>query len=278
MSPKFILDFDGTITAADTTNTLANYALAFQSLHYGKDLTAAWENAVKAYLIDVKDFSQSYRPAEGQRTTLEQEVLYLRALRDAEERSFQRVSTLGLFAGIELEKRHAFGREAVKEGEVAIRDGFMRFTELVGGKWGIVSVNFSGKFIEGTIGKFWVEDVEIAANEACVEKGVIRGPKAEGVMCTSDRKLLAMQAMLESWGGEEEEQVVYIGDSKTDIECLVQEGVVGIVMTVDGRGSLMETLERVGVKVRHIGEYRKTEAWRVFYASDFHEISAALFS
>ena len=119
--------------------------------------------------------------------------------------------------------------------------------------------------------------VEVLANQAN-ENGILLGPETgegDSVMATSDAKLASMKSLLESWSsepGEEFSKVIYIGDSCTDIECLTEEGTTGIVMAEDRNSSLVETLNRVGVEVKHIDAYRDGQESTVYWARDFREI------
>lgn len=73
---------------------------------------------------------------------------------------------------------------------------------------------------------------------------------------TSDAKLASMRSLLGSWRGapgEEFSKVIYVGDSCTDIECLTEDGTTGIVIAEERNNRLVETLNRVGVDVKHVG-------------------------
>jgi hypothetical protein len=72
-------------------------------------------------------------------------------------------------------------------------------------------------------------------------------------------------------------RVVYIGDSATDIECLTEGGTTGIAMTEDSNSSLMETLRRVGVDVKHIDIYEDEQTSAIYWARDFREITSNSF-
>jgi phosphoglycolate phosphatase-like HAD superfamily hydrolase len=279
----FILDFDGTITLKDTISVLANYGTEWQKQR-GLDMKEAWEEVVKAYGRDFEDHLGGYKPGKDDRRTLDQEIWYYRALRETEERSFRRVSQSGLFRGVTKEHWEGAGRETVEKGHVIVRKGFRDFLEKLKQDesiWGIVSVNFSGSFIRGVIGASagpGHAEVQVLANEPD-EKGVLVGPRCEAgkAITTSDAKLASMKDLLQLWCDRtslKASRVVYIGDSGTDIECLMEPGVIGIVMSDDGQSSLMQTMHRVGVYVVHIGVYEDNESCgkRTYWARDFDEI------
>ena len=161
------------------------------------------------------------------------------------------------------------GAQAVVDERVTVRAGFERLkAEKM--RWGILSVNFSSEWIQGASGVG--EGVKITAN-SIDEEGLIRGPdvcKGE-VMATSDGKLEELKKMIRRLKGSREGKVVYVGDSGTDLECLIEEGIVGVVMSGDGEGSLMETLRRVEVEVRHLKNYEELFVG-LYWIKDFNEL------
>jgi len=183
--------------------------------------------------------------------------------------SFARVSTSKVFAGISPREWQVLGAQAVVDERVIVRAGFERLkAEKM--KWGILSVNFSSEWIQGASGVG--EGVKITAN-SIDEEGLIRGPdvcKGE-VMATSDGKLEELKKMIRRLKGSREGKVVYVGDSGTDLECLIEEGIVGVVMSGDGEGSLMETLRRVEVEVRHLKNYEELFVG-LYWIKDFNEL------
>ncbi len=224
---------------------------------------------------------KDYFPAKEERNTLAKEIGYYRSLKLVETRSFERVSRSALFNGISDNEWEEFGRNAVKKGDVVVREGFSDFVkkvEMLGGIWGVVSVNFSSHFIRGVLACVISEDsvVEVLANHPD-EQGILRGLENEegnygSVIATSDAKLASMKRLLSSWKNGPLSKVVYIGDSGTDIECLTEEGTTGIVMAEDSNSNLMETLQLVGVRVEHIDVYRDGQTSDVYWARDFREI------
>lgn len=280
---RFVLDFDGTITNKDTISVIARSAISFQA-EKAKDVSATWDGIVRDYARDYEEFVRAYRPVREDRGTVGAEVAFYRALRGVEERSFARVGERGLFAGIREREWERLGEEAVRGGEVGIRRGFAAFVEELsrdGGWWGVVSVNFSRAFIRGvlrSVGLQATEEVTVLANQPD-EDGILRGPvlqdgRAAELMTTSDAKLDAMKALLVSWGEPIPNGVVYIGDSGTDLECLLEDGVVGIIMSEDHNSSLIQSMKRTGVEVLHIDEYHQKEkdTKGVAWARDFSEI------
>jgi thiamine phosphate phosphatase / amino-HMP aminohydrolase len=276
----FILDFDGTITTKDTISILFNFALSTQALN-GQDLTVVRDEILARYSEDYSKHVKDYCPMKEERKTLAREIEFYRCLAGVEARSFERVSNSGLFRGVSSREWELFGSHTVEKGEVIIRDGFGDFIERVkmsGGIWGVVSVNFSSHFIRGVLARAGVDTStgEFLANHLD-ESGILLGPairENRTAMATSDAKLASMKAMLRSWEsqGRDFPKVFYIGDSGTDIECLTEEGTIGIVIAEDRSSVLMETLDRVGVDVKQVDFYQDEQEARIFWARDFREI------
>ena len=227
-------------------------------------------------------------------------VRYQRALKGIEGASFERVGASGLLKGISREDWFALAKGAVDGGDVSVREGFRGFVdELEGreGRWGIVSVNFCEDWIRSVlataIGKDKSERVAIHANQPG-EDGMLRGYGGREVVCTSDGKLEALKSMIEMLrggsgsGSGSGDKVVYVGDSSTDIECLLYDDVDGIVMVKeDGGNKLLDMLESIGESdieerfkylktVRSIRNYdhewKKRNGKRMWFARNFEDI------
>lgn len=162
---------------------------------------------------------------------------------------------------------------------------FVKRLEAVNGTWGIVSVNFSESWIRGILGAY-AKDVRIYTNQPD-ENGGLRGPhssdgKQTELLITSEGKLVAMKRMLSELGGDENTKVLYVGDSGTDVECLLKE--VGIVMVNEnGKSKLKDLLEGVGSdpeydfsgEIIDIREYDSSEGKAIYFARDFRDIIAS---
>ncbi len=281
MSPiptSCILDFDGTITTKDTISTLFDLALAHQTSR-GADFTTVLEDILSTYATDYSSHVEKYAPVKNERTTLAEEVAFYRSLKAVEHESFARVSGSGIFKGIGGEDWKAFGDMTVADGRVVLRRGVREFLERIGGKGrvGVVSVNFEREFVKGVL-RGVIRGIDVLANGSD-ETGVILGTKGVRgeVISTSDEKLEVMRELLDGWGtgnrwGKEDKRgLVYIGDSGTDLECLTEEGVVGIVLSEDTKSSLMKTLARIGMRLTHVAGYEDGLS-SVYWARDFQEI------
>ncbi|TVY86530.1 hypothetical protein LAWI1_G007710, partial [Lachnellula willkommii] len=189
---------------------------------------------------------------------------------------------------------HRFGVDAVRDGLVEGRKGIEEFGEVAAnqrGLCGVVSVNFSRDFVRGVVSTVCpgLAGIDVVANVPNAA-GVLEGLDIYGeghpkeVIATSDGKLAAMDELLGYWrkqGGlnREAPHAIYVGDSGTDLECLMEDGIIGIVISEDGESALMETFHRIGVEVIPIREFRESEEKSVYWARDFTEImQSPLFS
>lgn len=145
---------------------------------------------------------------------------------------------------------------------------------------------------------------KLACLESLLECWELRLPAVSPTpkLPTEDDSTTEPPSLAEKMSELPSERVVYVGDSATDIECLTRKGVLGIIMieineaeSVTGEGtqakrvktkeSLVETLKRVGVQVRHISKFESQlseadivdeDLVMVYWARDFAEISAVL--
>ena len=282
----FILDFDGTITTKDTISTLANFGL-YKQAEKGNDLSKVWdEEVLKKYGEDYQNHNKNYKPSKEERDTATKEIDYYRSLKEVESISFGRVSSSGVFHSISTNDFEHFGSEAMQKGEVVVREGFKEFLERIKKQRdlvGVVSVNFSRHFILGVLQASagpQLSQIEVIANHLD-KNGVLLGPWSQQggfgpIMVTSDAKLVSMRVLLHSFRGRGKgrafSRVIYIGDSGTDIECLVEDNIMGIIISEDGESHLVQILKRLGVELLHISQCQASQSGFVYWARDFREI------
>ncbi|KAJ8069612.1 hypothetical protein OCU04_000049 [Sclerotinia nivalis] len=243
----FIFDFDGTITREDTCKLIANVGVAHQRV-LGNDFSRTWEDLTKPYDNERGEFIGKYF-LEMPKTTAPLVFAFgvSRALKDVELRSIDRINRSGLFAGISKEEWESAGKAAVLSGDVQIRKGFIGLVEQIerrNGVWGVISGSFSKDFIKGVLEQCLGKeiDIPILANSPD-ENGFIRGPLFEDtgvrtILVSGDTKLSAMRQLLKSWRFDETSQAVYYGDSDTDVECLFDTSVKGVMVGEDGSNRL----------------------------------------
>ncbi|KIN04090.1 hypothetical protein OIDMADRAFT_118157 [Oidiodendron maius Zn] len=270
----FILDFDGTITKNDTIDTIFKSVLPIQD-EMGRNMSRAWQEIIVKYKQDYHSHVQMYEPKEDERVTPTDEIKFYRSFRAMEQTSFSRISNSHIFAGIDEEQWEELGSQAVKNEEVVVRNGFESFLNNVRkakSKWAIVSVNFSCAFIRGVLGSYAGpgSNVPVMANQPNKD-GIMKGPLGI-TMTTSDAKLDAALSLVGTRDDRPKGSVVYIGDSGTDIECLLADGIAGVIISGDGQSSILRMMRRIGYKTWHIEAYKYNEPKTVYWARDFLEI------
>ncbi|KAH0491545.1 hypothetical protein TgHK011_002970 [Trichoderma gracile] len=290
---NLIFDFDGTITAKDTIFQLAQSAISLQTKRSSNNsgnppLQTKWDAIVQAYADQHAAYAESFSPPKHERCTPAQELAYLASLKDTENASLDRVDGSGLFGGLTSEDLFRMGRHSVESGAVVVRDGFVEMVRLArdkGWRVGVISVNWSAAFIQGVLHPVG-EGIPIVTN--CISSdGTIHGPEGfnGGVRLTTSRD--KANVLGELLAKEEEQQLllhsssssssgsptVYFGDSTTDMECLLKHH--GIVIAADAlSSSLLQTLERVGVSVPHVGSVQDCDddGANIAWARDFREV------
>lgn len=262
---RLVFDFDGTITQKDTIGELAQAAISLQRQRTGRELQPAWDHAVQAYFQDYASYKTNFKPPELERCSIEAETKFLAGLKDAEEASLSRVSGSGLFAGLQRDDLFQMGVEAVSFGRVLITEGFEELLNAASRKElkvHILSVNWSKAFIEGVLHQ---HQLHVFANEVA-ENGEIHAPRGlDSRMTTAPDKLRALRQIIHT-----DEQVLYFGDSTTDLECLLHSH--GVVIAKDTTSSLLNTLSRIAIQVPHIEHLHEHTDIKVFWARDFRDV------
>ncbi|RYP23936.1 hypothetical protein DL765_000822 [Monosporascus sp. GIB2] len=255
---SIFLDFDGTITAQDTIGELAGFALRRQRSDAGRDLSCEWDAVVQAYVDDYRAGADGHHTPAAARLEPAQEVEFLRAFKHVETRSLDRVRRCGLFRGIGGGAFREAGRALVADGTIDLRPGFREFVDArarEGWRVWVVSVNWSASFIEGACGH---PSITVVANDVREDGSVVgpailnRGGGEPRTLTNSHDKLDVMEAVLreESLAGK---LSVYVGDSNTDLECLLAAH-RGIAIADSPDTALLETLRRIGKKAPHVRE------------------------
>lgn len=278
----WILDWDGTITRKDTLDTLVNISASnkpnFPTLDH-------WNRVSQAYLSDYADELEKHAPGKVLPTTLEGEKKLLKALKPVEQRSLDRVSESGIFAGLTGELLDKGASKAIASQRVELRQGFIDFLQDVqarierqGDALNLLSVNWSRRFITASLhaASAGLDPKIVFANEL---QGIDAGrpsnghisPEHEMKIISSDDKLRYMEWLRTS----SKIPLVYIGDSWTDIECLLAAD-LGICIRDDPMGTsqktLAEALQRLEISCPRLQDTSQPDKWGVVWATDFAEI------
>ena len=296
------------------------------------DWDARWKEIVDNYLADHRDHKAGYAPPEHARTTLEHELAFLRSLHGVDCRSIRRLRDAGLFAGMAPAPERLFeaGQRAAVEGaakegdddkdSVRVRPGFSEFLRETATRrqWpvSIVSVNWSDAWIQGVLSRERDSRTEgesspirVFANKVTASGAIIpnfrRKDAATAVgedhehddnvpFASCSDKVEALEAAVAAATADSDDAVVYMGDSTTDLECLVHVGSKrssgggGGIAMANGDGpatsKLIQTLVRLGYAVPHVSESKRFrrprgeeegDAPRLAWARDYEEILAS---
>lgn len=273
----FALDFDRTITIEDTINTIVEYALTKQ-LSRGHDIFTTWSDIVRRYNEEYSDHVKRCHSALETATSIDDIIAYSRSFKELELSSFESVSSSGIFQSITVSDWEASGQYAARNGKVSVRSGFQEFVEKLeppGARWGVVSVNFVAAFVRGVLKESArIRDVRVLANQPD-QNGIMSGPNDSKVIATSDAKLIWMKDFFTEVDPRGARMNFYVGDSLTDIECVMDFSVTGIILSEHGDSELISTLTKVGVDLVHISEY-PIKSKPTYWARNFREISSAV--
>lgn len=245
----WVLDWDGTLTKRDTLNALVHIAAATKA---HDPVLNRWKSVVDAYMEDYTSTLETLAPNGSLPEEVEQERQLLENMRAVELRSLSRVCDAHIFAGVTREAIEAGAKKAIENGDVALRSGVVDFIKKVqdnGDQVHILSVNWSRHFIHSCLAASSIpfNPSRIHANGLQgIDDGTPSTGLISGKIVGSGDKL----RMLQRWRSEGSVPIVYVGDSWTDIECLLIAD-IGICIVDHPMGSgqrkLAEALERLDV-------------------------------
>ena len=299
---QLVLDFDGTITTEDTTAIIGG-----RCLEKAKELALPglapeqWPKDMsyysRQYFQEYKEWRESSISSSPERKTIEEEVSYLSQSKQVELNSFLRVrdAVYRVPGGITAFKHEQClrgdfmmkaGREAVRSGEVKIRDpdalkSLTARANAEGNRWGIVSVSWSRRFVlavlaeSGTLEQESEEEVakSIKSNELLAPLSSTEDGGYD-ILCSAIDKKLAFEILLSEWNDDQNANgnvqqskadsdnalvTIYVGDSSTDIGCLTS-ATIGLYICKDSTtDSVIQTLNRVGIRCLSLSQLQASE-------------------
>ncbi|KAH8731485.1 hypothetical protein GQ44DRAFT_698819 [Phaeosphaeriaceae sp. PMI808] len=278
----WVLDWDGTVTEKDTLDALVNVAAAakpeFPTL-------GRWKYVVDAYIADYTFTLNELVPGGCLPTTIEGEGKLSKDMKIVEQKSLDRVFESEIFKGLTSRQLDDGAKKAIASGEVAMRHGALDFIRSrsaneasSGDTFHILSVNWSRHFISSCLkaANIEINSSSIFANEF---EGLTQGRPSSGQISPEEsNKIISSEdklRYLKQIGSINTARIVYVGDSGTDIECLLAAD-LGICIRDKPMGSsqkkLSETVERLGVACPHISSWVEADESRIFWSRDFVEI------
>ena len=274
-----------------------------------------WADIVHAYMSDYKAHTYAYLPRGTNRTTVAQEIAWLNSLRPIENASIERAVQAGIFDQLRADDITLAVDEALENGDLQFRDGLVHILSTVEQHNAIlpanskpvhaiqvISVNWSACFVRQALSgcirrtpdmedqtkSRWIEDLSVYANEIpSLQRpdSQTEGPGTpnpmrhqRGGIRTSGDKVSVLNSIRDRTPAGPNAMFIYVGDSSTDLECLLAAD-VGICIRDEPIGSgqkeLAATFKRLGIEVLHVQDNRASAsayACRMFWARDFGEI------
>lgn len=300
-----ILDFDGTLTKRDTMHVVAEAGYRRQKELKRSPQPRPWNEIVDAYMDDFRLHTKAYSPAASHRTTIAQEIAWLNSLEPIEQASIHRALEAGIFDDVRDIDMKTSALESLDDGDVQLRPGFAKACHAVylhnancyskAGSIHVLSVNWSFSFIRhvwclglrstGYNGVQWSKDVGIHANElpSIIKQQDVDDDEHEvSQIRTSGDKV----KVLMSFASRIVSTVIYVGDSTTDLECLLVAD-IGICIRDDPMGSgqrdLAETCDKFNIDVLPLRNASKQDPieWpsfsnrrSLYFIHDFSELQS----
>lgn len=280
----WILDWDGTITQNDTLNVLVNIAASTKPTFPTQE---RWKYVVDAYISDYTTTLACLAPGGFLPTTIESEKKLLQDMKPVEQRSLFRVSTSKIFEGLTHKTLEEGAKKAINTGEVSLRPGCVEFLHYISAQatpevdnFHILSVNWSQHFISSCLhaSNISINPHLILANELA---DIPENQPSTGEISPSGSASLKIIASedklqyLEKLRKNSEAKIVYMGDSWTDIECLLAAD-LGICVRDEEMGSgqrkLAKAFGRLGVDVSRLADVSEAGEAKVVWVRDFDEV------
>ncbi|CDK26440.1 unnamed protein product [Kuraishia capsulata CBS 1993] len=242
-----ITDWDDTVTDGDTME------LCFNAVSQSKP-GSLYDHSyfLKLYLQARNEFlAQISSKPYSKRATFSEELAFQEDVKRSEESSAAEAVRLKFFKGV---SESDFRKQADK---IILREGFLECLAKVrehGIPVEIVSVNWTGKMIDETLRRngYTGDCIQISSNEFEFDAdGVCTGDLYRGNPLTKDGlrtgadKLKITETLIEEHHKVSKKEVVYIGDSSTDVLSMIKADRAIIIKG----GSAISVLEALGHEV-----------------------------
>ncbi|ORX88612.1 hypothetical protein K493DRAFT_306478 [Basidiobolus meristosporus CBS 931.73] len=265
-----VTDFDETITQQDSIAALAETAYTARE---GRNSTGGaeippWSYFGDAYGKDYTEATEKLPPQPTQNGTLAQLYYFLDALKEVELRSLQRVSKGLALSGVSREELSRGGsRIALRPNSLKV---LKRFAKESDRELHVLSVNWSKDWIAGALKTVSTRPISIVSNDLHFDKnGISTGYIAPSVVVAGD-KLRAFKKLHKPRGTAS----MYIGDSSTDLECLL-EADYGVV--VGNNTSLRKKLQVYDIQLKPLSQAKAEHRPKVLYSiEDWSELLSVI--
>ncbi|ORX48539.1 hypothetical protein DM01DRAFT_1338600 [Hesseltinella vesiculosa] len=262
MKPLVFVDFDETITQADTLSLLADAATAINGA------ATPFSQLSEAYLEDYRAAKQSIHESDEHGkpcSTMEKQMRFWMGIRPVEEASLQRVSTSKILRGLTPQqwRTQAQDRVPLRPGALATLTRHVDPAHLF-----VVSLNWSKDWIRGALGSYPALPSNLVCNDLdFVQRSPNQEPVSTGQIIpsilTSIDKAQAIQSILQAYTTRP--TTIYIGDSTGDLLPLV-ECDIGII--IGKEPGLLKCLEKLGRPVFEGIDLDRAQKEKVIFRTD----------
>ncbi|KAK9720199.1 hypothetical protein K7432_004291 [Basidiobolus ranarum] len=265
-----VTDFDETISQQDSISSLAKTAYKVREARNTTQVSSIppWSYFEEAYGEDYTKYSAKLPPQPTQNGTLEQLYYFLDALKEVELRSLARVSKGLALSGVTREELRRGGSELMlRPHSLEFLKKYAKHSER---ELHVLSVNWSKDWIAGALKSISEGELSIIANDLEFDKtGTSTGNILPSVVVAGD-KLRAFKKLHKPEGTAS----MYIGDSSTDLECLL-EADYGIV--VGNNTSLRKKLQVYDIELKPLSQAREYHQSKVVYSiEDWSELMVTI--
>ncbi|KAK9460722.1 uncharacterized protein V1516DRAFT_677479 [Lipomyces oligophaga] len=268
------IDFDGTLTAKDTTELIAKVGYEDERR---RTKLVPWELIVDSYLHDLEEFRDNWEkePAQNGEDAGTRLLRYYKELEVVEKKSITRIEEAGVFRGItNVESALDIAARSTEFRPFAI-DVLEAITKCERFQVQIVSVSWSGQFIRSSIKRESAAvEPEIISNELTVRSSTSTGsmtsltpcavryrPRSDSQLYTSHDKLdfiLKWTNGIHNWQSDG----MYIGDSTGDLKPLITAR-WGIM--IGDSTSLITALQKLGYTIVPYSQIASSTDEKVVY-------------
>ncbi|KAJ1774692.1 hypothetical protein GGH19_004292 [Coemansia sp. RSA 1807] len=222
------LDFDKTLTVADTFNAIASVA---KHKHPNKrDFRWFTDKYMEDYAQHESHWSPIiHKHAENKSVTRSLMGQYLESLRQVENASLERIRDYKILAGVSRVELYNSGRQALFQPGVA--DVINYFLRVPNCHVCVISVNWSTDFIQGALDANGVSNqppISVYCNDLKFSKrtGLSTGTMYPRLVVASDKvAVLETQREVLASRYDSKPRLVYAGDSLTDLPALLSADV-----------------------------------------------------
>ncbi|KAF4555252.1 Hypothetical protein D9617_2g052050 [Elsinoe fawcettii] len=310
---ELVCDWDGTLTKKDTLHLVARigydkHDMPLDGVNSRYPIPfKPWSELGKMYMAAYDEHVSQYRPRAEERRALGEERRWLASLRAVELSGVKAAEDIKLFRGVTMQDVDRGARSALQDGDVALRDGWRELFAHVCNAYPqsnrsikILSVNWSRSFICSALQAAWTDfdpqrnfddlGIVVQANDmegladAKGSSGSLRSTDGVDIRTSTD-KLATLHARCREnldahqrvAPGAKDRLVIYVGDSDTDLECLLAAD-IGICMQDESLSSAAKKLQsaavRLGIAMRSIRHLDPDTLDHpcIWVASDFDDI------